>query len=88
MTKYLSFLVNNIILEELDSNKCKAENYLDMVIDIHKRFVNSEHVEFKKMRKLKKGMGIRYKNNFDLWFQEEIPLENTEHSAGSNFTFA
>ena len=72
-------------MEELNLNKSRAENYLDMIIDMHKRFVNSEHVEFRKMRKLKKGMGIRYKNNFNLWFQEEIPSENKQHVTGNQY---
>ena len=72
-------------MEELNVNKSRAENYLDMIIDMHKRFVNSEHVEFRKMRKLKKGMGIRYKNNFNLWFQEEIPSENKQQDTGNQY---
>jgi hypothetical protein len=34
------------------------------------------------MRKLKKGMGIRFKNNFNLWFKEEIPSENKNQITG------
>ena len=69
-------------MEELETNKVKAEDYLDVIIDMHKRFVNSEHVEFKKMRKLKKGMGIRFKNNFNLWFQEEIASDPSDSNQG------
>lgn len=69
-------------MEEVELNKSKADDYLDMIIDMHKRFVNSEHVEFKKMRTLKKGGGIRYKNNFNLWFQEEIPADQTISTTG------
>ena len=69
-------------MEELETNKVKAEDYLDVIIDMHKRFVNSEHVEFKKMRKLKKGMGIRFKNNFNLWFQEEIASDPSDGNQG------
>ena len=71
-------------MEELETNKVKAEDYLDVIIDMHKRFVNSEHVEFKKMRKLKKGMGIRFKNNFNLWFQEEIASDPNDSNQGTN----
>ena len=70
-------------MEELETNKVKAEDYLDVIIDMHKRFVNSEHVEFKKMRKLKKGMGIRFKNNFNLWFQEEIASDPSDGNQGT-----
>ena len=69
-------------MEELETNKVKAEDYLDVIIDMHKRFVNSEHVEFKKMRKLKKGMGIRFKNNFNLWFEEEIASDPSDTNQG------
>ena len=74
--------VTSIFMEELEANKVKAEDYLDMIIDMHKRFVNSEHVEFTKMRKLKKGSGIRFRNNFNLWFQEEIPCEGSQDFTG------
>ena len=70
-------------MNELETNKSKAEDYLDVIIDMHKRFVNSEHVEFKKMRKLKKGMGIRYKNNFNLWFKEEIASDPNDSNQGT-----
>ena len=73
-------------MEELETNKSKAEDYLDVIIDMHKRFINSEHVEFKKMRKLKKGKGIRYKNNFNLWFQEEIASDPNDVSQGISFS--
>ena len=76
--------VTNLFVDELERNKSKAEDYLDVIIDMHKRFVNSEHVEFKKMRKLKKGMGIRFKNNFNLWFKEEIASDPNDSNQGSN----
>ena len=66
-------IVTDIMLGEIDANKMKAEEYLDMQIDIHKRFINSEHVEFRKLNKVMKKDGIRFKNNFDLWFREDIP---------------
>ena len=66
-------LVIDIMLGEIEANKVKAEEYLDMQIDIHKRFINSEHVEFKKFNKVMKKDGIRFKNNFNLWFRENIP---------------
>jgi len=65
--------VTDIMLEEIDANKIKAEEYLDMQIDIHKRFINSEHVEFRKLNKVMKKDGIRFKNNFNIWFRENIP---------------
>ena len=74
-------------MEELETNKLKAEDYLDVIIDMHKRFVNSEHVEFKKMRKLKKGMGIRFRNNFNLWFQEEIASDPSDTNQGIKHYF-
>ena len=70
-------------MEELEANKTRAEDYLGLVVDMHKRFVNSEHVEFKKMRKLKGGTGIRFKNYFNLWFKEEIPSENNDEILGT-----
>ena len=68
-------LVMEIILEEIGKNKMKAEEYLDHHVDIHKNFVNTEHEEFKKSKLLKKNGGIRYKNNFNLWFQEGISTD-------------
>jgi len=66
-------MVVDITINEIETNKLKAEEYLDMLIDIHKRFVNSEHVEFQKLNKIMKKDGIRFKNNFNLWFRENIP---------------
>ena len=80
--QHLNLTVTDLFMEELETNKSKAEDYLDVIIDMHKRFINSEHVEFKKMRKLKKGMGIRYKNNFNLWFQEEIASDPNDVNQG------
>ena len=64
-------LVNKIALEEIERNKVKAEEYLNVQIDIHSRFVNCDHSEFIKMKEwMKKD---KHKNHFDLWFKEKIP---------------
>ena len=64
-------IVSKIALDEIDVNKEKATEYVNVQIDIHKRFVNCEHVEFTKMTAgLKKS---QTKNLFDLWFKEKIP---------------
>ena len=66
-------LVTDIIFGEIDENKEKAEEYLDLQVNLHKRFVNTEHIEFVKSTKVLKKDGIRYRPAVDLWFQEEIP---------------
>ena len=66
-------LVTDIILWEIEENKEKAEEYLDLQVNLHKRFVNTEHKEFVKSTKVLKKNGIRYRPAVDLWFQEEIP---------------
>ena len=65
-------LVKDIMLREIEECESKAEEYLDMQIDIHKRFVNSEHEEFRKVTELLKNNGIRFKNNRDIWFSENV----------------
>ena len=64
-------LVNKIALDEIGENKVKAEEYLNVQIDIHRRFVNCDHSEFVKMKEWKKK--DKHKNHFDLWFKEKIP---------------
>ena len=39
-------IVSKITMDEIDANKTKAEEYVELQIDMHKRFVNHEHVEF------------------------------------------
>ena len=48
--------------KEIEKNKTKAEEYLDVQINIHKRFLNSEHPDFESLNKNLKedGKGIRY----------------------------
>ena len=72
-------LVTDIILWEIEENKEKAEEYLDLQVNLHKRFVNTEHKEFVKSTKVLKKNGIRYKPAVDLWFQEEIPNDSEEN---------
>lgn len=73
-------LVERILLQEIEKNKTKAEEYLDVQINIHKRFLNSEHPDFEGLNKSLKeeGNGIRFKNHFDVWFQERIPNRGKE----------
>ena len=73
----LKDLVEKILLQEIENNKTKAEEYLDIQINSHKRFVNSEHPDFSMNKELKKN-GIRFKNHFNLWFKEEIPNRGEE----------
>ena len=42
-------LVQDILLYDLKAIKAKAEENLDMLVDIHKRFINSEHHKFAKV---------------------------------------
>ena len=72
------------MLKDLEKNKTKAEEYLDVQIDIHKRFINSEHEEFGKLNKQLKKDGIRYGNNFDLWFKEAITKSSVNNDAEVN----
>ena len=65
-------LVQDILLDDLKANKAKAEEYLDMLVDIHKRFINSEHPKFAKVSQgIRSGDEIRYKNHFNNWFKDE-----------------
>jgi len=70
---YFKDVVQDILLEDLEVNKTKAEEYLDMLVNIHKRFINSEHHKFAKVSKgMRSGdKGIRYKNLFGVWFKDE-----------------
>ena len=70
---YFKDVVQDILLADLEMNKTKAEEYLDMLVDIHKRFINSEHHKFAKVSQgIRSGdKGIRYKNLFDVWFKDE-----------------
>ena len=80
-------VVMEIIQTEIGKNKLKAEEYMDVQVDLHKRFVNCEHVEFTKSTELlKKNGGMRYKNNFNLWFKEGIPndKQNNEENGLNN----
>ena len=76
-------LVVGIFLREIDQNKLKTEEAIDLQVDIHKRVVNTEHPEFIKSTMILKKNGIRFKNNFNLWFEEEIPndTKNEENIA-------
>ena len=71
-------LVQDILLDDLKANKTKAEEYLDMLVDIHKRFINSEHHKFAKVSQgIRSGDQIqiqdqiRNKNHFNNWFKDE-----------------
>ena len=75
-------LVTKIALDEIGENKKKAEEYLNVQIDIHRRFVNCDHSEFDKMKELKKK--TKHKNHFDLWFKESIPTAKENNSEASN----
>jgi len=74
-------LVQKILLRDLEENKTKAEEYLDVQINSHKRFINCEHTEFSKLNQELKEDGIRFKNPFHLWFKESIPHadQNQKH---------
>ena len=74
-------LVVGIFLGEIDQNKMKTEEEIDLQVDLHKRFVNTEHPEFIKSTMILKKNGIRFKNNFNLWFEEGISndTENEEN---------
>ena len=75
-------LVTNIALEEIDVNKAKAEEYLNVQVDIHKRFVNCEHVEFVKMTQVLKKS--KHRNHFNLWFKESIPTAEENGSTSGD----
>ena len=71
-------LVTKIALDEIGENRKKAEEYLNVQIDIHRRFVNCDHSEFVKMKEWKKK--TKHKNHFDLWFREQIPNAKDNNS--------
>ena len=54
-------LVQSVILEELDRNKLKTEEYLDVQVDIHKHFIEGDSFSFS-TQQFKKG----YKSLQDL----------------------
>jgi hypothetical protein len=51
-------LVTTILLDEVGANKRKAEEYLEILLDIHTRVINTEHEEFKVTQKMRQD-GIR-----------------------------
>jgi hypothetical protein len=52
-------LVTTILLDEVGANKRKAEEYLEILLDIHTRVINTEHEEFKKVTQKMRQDGIR-----------------------------
>ena len=52
-------LVMTILLDEVGINKTKTEEYLDVLLDIHMRVINTEHEEFKKVTEKMRHRGIR-----------------------------
>ena len=71
-------LVTEVALREVDFNRDKAEEYLNIYMDVHKRFVNCNHSDFKKMKKVTKK--IKSKNHFNIWFKERIPTAEENNS--------
>ena len=69
-------------MKEIEINKNKAEEYLNIQIDIHRRVVNCDHSEFVKMKDLMKKN--KHKNHFDLWFQESIPTSRENDETASD----
>ena len=66
-------MVEKILAEEIDQNKERARASLDIQLNCQKRFVNMEHPDFKMNKELKEEKnGIRFKNHFGVWFQEDI----------------
>ena len=71
--KIVKDLVEKILAEEIDQNKERARASLDIQLNCQKRFVNMEHPDFKMNKELKEEKnGIRFKNHFGVWFQEDI----------------
>ncbi len=52
-------LVTTVLLDEVGANKSKAEEYLEILLDIHTRVINTEHEEFKKVTQKMRHHGIR-----------------------------
>jgi D-ribose pyranose/furanose isomerase RbsD len=52
-------LVVNILFDEVRKCKDKCEEYLDILLDIHIRVINTEHEEFKKVTEKMRCTGIR-----------------------------
>ena len=52
-------LVITTLLDEVLANKSKTEEYLDILLDIHTRVINTEHEEFKKVTEKMRHDGIR-----------------------------
>lgn len=67
-------MVMNILLAEVAGNKGKTEEYLDTLLNIHMRVINTEHEEFKKVTQKMRHRGIRFPNVVS-WFKEQIPRQ-------------
>ncbi len=52
-------LVMTILLDEVGASKTKTLEYLDILLDVHMRVINTEHEEFKKVTKKMRHRGIR-----------------------------
>lgn len=75
-------IVTDLLMKELDTNTSDAVKHLEVILNMHKEVINAEHPEFTKMRKLKEKEGVRFKNHFNVWFQEEINLDPSNVSQG------
>ena len=56
-------LVTNILTKEISKNKDSAENYINVMIEMHKRTLNSHHPDLKK---------IKLNQDATTWFKEGI----------------
>jgi len=49
----------NILFDEVRECKDKCEEYVDILLDIHMKVINTEHEEFKKVTEKMRRTGIR-----------------------------
>jgi D-ribose pyranose/furanose isomerase RbsD len=52
-------LVMTILLDEVGASKAKTMEYLDILLDVHIKVINTEHEEFKKVTKNMRHRGIQ-----------------------------
>ena len=65
-------IVQNVAGNEINIQKEKAEEYLDIQIELHKRFINCEHVEFSKMNQFLRKSKKVFQKKKNTWFKEKI----------------
>ncbi|XP_023331482.1 dynamin-1 isoform X2 [Eurytemora carolleeae] len=80
---YFFNMVKSMLHEEINNSKDKIKHHLDIMIDINRRVVNTEHPSFDVIGSLKKKR-IRYPNKNEIWFKEQISIADDFQQVGSD----